>query len=69
MRLSSPKQTLEVMGMAVQRIHKTKSKSKKTRGSGSVAAIITPKGSKDVIAKCTESVSDIDAVLNQNRRY
>ncbi|MEO7618049.1 MAG: hypothetical protein ABIS59_04385 [Candidatus Saccharibacteria bacterium] len=55
--------------MAVQRIHKMKSKSKKTRGTGSVAAAITPKGSKEIVAKSTASVSAIDAILSQNRRY
>ena len=69
MRLASPKQTLEVMGMAQQRIHKMKSKSKKTRGTDSVDVASTSRGSKEIVGKCAASVSAIDAVLSQNRRY
>ena len=55
--------------MAQQRIHKTKSKRKKTEEVGSVEAASTSVVSLEIVAKSTATVSAIDAVLAQYRRY
>ena len=55
--------------MAQQRIHKTKSKRKNAEEVGSVEVASTSTVSREIVAKCTETVLAIDAVLAQNRRY